>query len=154
MVITLAGRAGQSGRSDGSGSAARFLAPLGIAVDRAGNVFVAEFASDVIRKITPEGLVSTLAGSAGAPGSEDGTGDHATSAIPGAWPWIFRGIFMWRTEAISQFAKSLRLAESARSPGFRETRATLMARAATRDSAIPKALRSTRREMFMWPTPQ
>ena len=77
MVITLAGRAGQSGRSDGSGSAARFLAPLGIAVDRAGNVFVAEFASDVIRKITPEGLVSTLAGSAGAPGSEDGTGDHA-----------------------------------------------------------------------------
>ena len=50
---------------------------MGIAVDRAGNVYVAEFASDIIRKITPEGVVSTLAGSAGNPGNEDGTGDNA-----------------------------------------------------------------------------
>ena len=42
--------------TDGSGNAARFLAPLGIAVDRAGNIYVAEFASDIIRKITPEGV--------------------------------------------------------------------------------------------------
>jgi serine/threonine protein kinase len=83
-VITLAGRAGQSGRADGIGSAARFLAPLGIAVDRAGNIYVAEFASDVIRKISPQGVVSTLAGSAGIPGSEDGTGDHAHFRNPWA----------------------------------------------------------------------
>jgi len=76
-VSTLAGLAGKPGREDGSGSAARFLAPLGIAVDGANNVYVAEFASDIIRKITPEGVVSTLAGSAGNPGSEDGTGDNA-----------------------------------------------------------------------------
>ena len=76
-VSTLAGLAGKPGREDGSGSAARFLAPLGIAVDGAGNLYVAEFASDIIRKITPEGEVSTLAGSAGNPGSTDGTGDNA-----------------------------------------------------------------------------
>jgi serine/threonine protein kinase/sugar lactone lactonase YvrE len=76
-VSTLAGLAGKPGRQDGSGSAARFLAPLGIAADHAGNIYVAEFASDIIRKITPEGEVSTLAGSAGNPGSTDGTGDNA-----------------------------------------------------------------------------
>jgi serine/threonine protein kinase/sugar lactone lactonase YvrE len=76
-VSTLAGLAGKPGREDGSGSAARFLAPLGIAVDGAGNIYVAEFASDIIRKITPEGVVSTLAGSAANPGSTDGAGDNA-----------------------------------------------------------------------------
>ncbi|MGP8199299.1 MAG: protein kinase domain-containing protein [Limisphaerales bacterium] len=76
-VSTLAGLAGKLGRQDGRGSAARFLAPLGIAVDGAGNVYVAEFASDLIRKITSDGEVSTLAGSAGNPGSADGTGDDA-----------------------------------------------------------------------------
>jgi sugar lactone lactonase YvrE len=77
VVSTLAGLAGKPGRQDGSGGAARFLAPLGIAVDGAGNVYVAEFASDLIRKITPEGEVRTLAGSAGNPGSADGQGDNA-----------------------------------------------------------------------------
>jgi serine/threonine protein kinase len=76
-VSTLAGLAGKLGRQDGSGSAARFLAPLGIALDGAGNIYVAEFASDTIRKITPGGVVSTLAGSAGNPGREDGVGDNA-----------------------------------------------------------------------------
>jgi serine/threonine protein kinase len=77
QVSTLAGLAGKPGREDGSGSAARFLAPLGIAADHAGNIYVAEFASDLIRKITPGGEVSTLAGSAGNPGSADGAGDNA-----------------------------------------------------------------------------
>jgi serine/threonine protein kinase len=77
VVSTLAGLAGKPGRQDGRGGAARFLAPLGIAVDGAGNVYVAEFASDLIRKITPEGEVRTLAGSAGNPGSADGQGDNA-----------------------------------------------------------------------------
>jgi serine/threonine protein kinase len=76
-VRTMAGLAGQGGRADGSGGAARFWAPLGIAVDAAGNVYVAEFASDIIRKITLEGAVSTLAGSAGDPGSQNGRGDNA-----------------------------------------------------------------------------
>jgi serine/threonine protein kinase len=76
-VMTLAGFPGKSGRLDGAGMNARFMAPLGIAVDRIGNVYVAEFASDTIRKITPEGFVTTLAGSSGMPGSEDGAGDNA-----------------------------------------------------------------------------
>jgi serine/threonine protein kinase len=71
-VSTLAGLAGKPGRKDGSGGAARFLAPLGVAVDHAGNIYVAEFASDIIRKITSDGVVNTLAGSAA-----DGTGHNA-----------------------------------------------------------------------------
>ena len=81
-VSTLAGQAGKAGSEDGNGSSARFLAPLGIAVDGVGNVYVAEFASDMIRKITPEGSVSTLAGSAGNPGSADGAGDNAQFRNP------------------------------------------------------------------------
>jgi serine/threonine protein kinase/sugar lactone lactonase YvrE len=76
-VTTLAGAAGKAGRQDSVGAAARFLAPMGIAVDSSGNVYVAEFASDIIRKISPDGEVHTLAGSAGNPGSADGIGDNA-----------------------------------------------------------------------------
>jgi serine/threonine protein kinase/sugar lactone lactonase YvrE len=76
-VITLAGTAGQAGRLDGEGAAARFTAPSGIAVDHAGSVYVAEFADDTIRKISPEGSVITLAGSPGNPGWKDAKGDNA-----------------------------------------------------------------------------
>jgi serine/threonine protein kinase/sugar lactone lactonase YvrE len=76
-VSTLAGMAGQAGRMDGEGANARFIAPSGIAVDHAGNVYVAEFASDTIRKISPEGTVSLLAGSPGNPGWKDAKGDNA-----------------------------------------------------------------------------
>lgn len=76
-VTTLAGSPGKPGARDGSGATASFLAPLGIAVDLAGNVYVAEFAADDIRKITPEGIVTTIAGAPGFPGAEDGAGDHA-----------------------------------------------------------------------------
>jgi len=77
-VTTLAGAVGQSGSSDGTGSAARFVFPLGVAVDNAGNVFVAD--DDTIRKITPAGVVSTLAGAARQSGSADGTGGAALFA--------------------------------------------------------------------------
>jgi serine/threonine protein kinase len=76
-VSTLAGLAGQTGSRDGQGTAASFLAPMGITVDQAGNVYVAEFADNTIRKITPDGLATTLAGSAGNPGSDDARGDNA-----------------------------------------------------------------------------
>ena len=82
MVSTLAGVAGSNGSADGVGGNARFWAPFGIAVDTAGNVYVADTANDTIRKITPGGIVSTLAGLAGHPGSNDGMGAAARFRNP------------------------------------------------------------------------
>jgi serine/threonine protein kinase/sugar lactone lactonase YvrE len=76
-VTTLAGMAGKTGQIDGEGAAARLTAPSGIAVDNSGNVYVAEFASDTVRKISPEGSVNLLAGSPGHPGWKDAKGDNA-----------------------------------------------------------------------------
>src|SRR5205823_13030124 len=72
---TLAG--GGFGSADGTGSAALFGNPTGVAVDNAGNVYVADTVNDTIRKVTPEGVVTTLAGSPGSGGSTDGTGSVA-----------------------------------------------------------------------------
>jgi len=83
MVTTLAGLAGGPGSADGTESAARFNRPLGVAVDSAGNVYVADCANDTIRKVTPAGGVTTLAGLAGAQGSADGTGSAARFYSPG-----------------------------------------------------------------------
>ncbi len=77
VVSTFAGSAGSAGSTDGTGSAARFNRPFGVAVDASGNVFVAEASNNVIRKITSAGVVSTFAGSAGSAGSTDGTGSAA-----------------------------------------------------------------------------
>ncbi len=74
-VSTLAGKAGTPGTVDGAGSEARFSVPSGVAVDDAGNVYVADMYT--IRKITPAGVVSTLAGTPRHAGSADGTGASA-----------------------------------------------------------------------------
>ncbi len=81
-ISTLAGVAGSHGAADGIGGNARFWAPFGIAVDGAGNVYVADAANNTIRKIAPNGVVSTLAGLAGHPGSNDGTGINARFRNP------------------------------------------------------------------------
>jgi len=77
VVTTLAGMAGMTGSSDGTGAAARFNGPWGVAADTAGNVYVADLGNETIRKITPAGVVTTLAGMAGMTGSTDGTGAAA-----------------------------------------------------------------------------
>ncbi len=77
VVTTLAGSPGAAGSADGSGSAAQFNSPRGVAVDGAGNVYVTDFVDHTIRKVTPDGLVTTLAGVAGVFGWADGTGDQA-----------------------------------------------------------------------------
>src|SRR3989442_904414 len=61
-VTTVAGLGGSSGHADGIGSAARFDAPEGVATDIEGNVYVADTNNATIRKITPAGVVTTLAG--------------------------------------------------------------------------------------------
>jgi sugar lactone lactonase YvrE len=79
-VSTLAGVANVFGDVDGTGSAARLNEPVAVAVDASGNVFVAEESGRVVRKITPTGVVSTFAGTAGVVGSADGTGPAAQFA--------------------------------------------------------------------------
>lgn len=76
-VSTLAGSPRVPGTTDGTGSAARFYLPVGVAVDATGTVYVADTYNHTIRKITPAGVVSTLAGLAGASGSTDATGKDA-----------------------------------------------------------------------------
>jgi sugar lactone lactonase YvrE len=83
VVTTLAGMAGMTGSTDGTGSAARFFLPDGVATDSGGNVYVADTNNDAIRKITPAGVVSTFAGTAGMSGSADGTGAAALFTYPG-----------------------------------------------------------------------
>jgi len=82
VVTTLAGTAGILGSADGTGAAARFGYPQGVAVDGSGNVFVADSGNSTIRKITPSGVVTTLAGTAGSSGSADGTGAAASFSHP------------------------------------------------------------------------
>ena len=76
-VIAIAGREFESGYLDDKGSAARFSSPSGIAVDDSGNLYVADSFNQTIRKLTPDGIVSTLAGTRGAIGSADGKGSSA-----------------------------------------------------------------------------
>jgi sugar lactone lactonase YvrE len=90
---TLAGRALTSGAVDGVGSNARFNRPFGVAVDTTGNVFVSDSTNHTVRKVTPDGTVTTLAGLAGTPGSADGTGTAARFAIVGGDPSYATGPF-------------------------------------------------------------
>jgi DNA-binding beta-propeller fold protein YncE len=75
VYTTLAGVAGTVVSSaEGAGSVAQFSAPRGVAVDSAGNLYVADSTNHTVRKITAQGVVSTLAGTAGSSGRSDGVG--------------------------------------------------------------------------------
>ncbi len=77
VVTTIAGQAGVSGSTDATGTNALFNSPQGIAVDSSTNIYVADTGNHTIRKITPAGAVSTLAGLAGATGTNNATGTSA-----------------------------------------------------------------------------
>ncbi|HEV7406778.1 MAG TPA: choice-of-anchor tandem repeat NxxGxxAF-containing protein [Chthoniobacteraceae bacterium] len=81
VVTTLAGSRFQIGRTDGAGAAARFSNPYGLAVQPDGTVFVADSGNHSIRKITPGGDVTTVAGN-GSPGIADGTAGAARFNSP------------------------------------------------------------------------
>lgn len=82
LVSTLAGQPRFSGAADGSAASAQFNRPCGLAVDRQGNLFVADSWNHTVRKITPQGQVTTLAGSPGLSGSTDGIGNQARFYYP------------------------------------------------------------------------
>ena len=82
VVTTLAGRLGTSGTNDGTGTAARFNNPVGVAVDAGGTVYVGDSWNHAIRKITPAGVVTTLAGLVGTSGTNDGVGGAARFNYP------------------------------------------------------------------------
>jgi sugar lactone lactonase YvrE len=84
VVKTFAGKAGEMGNADGKGLQSRFNMPLGIAIDGADNIYIADANYDgvtngncTIRKISPNGEVTTIAGLAGVAGNADGIGKHA-----------------------------------------------------------------------------
>ena len=85
VVTTLAGSGGtgpgNGGYTDGPGTTAQFQNPQGVAIDAAGNVYVADRNNNLIRKIAPSGIVSTIAGD-GTTGEQDGTGIAAEFGSP------------------------------------------------------------------------
>lgn len=82
VVTTLAGNPNAGGHADGTGSAARFERASGIAIDIAGNLYVTDASKHVVRKVTPAGVVTTLAGVVGIAGSADGSLNAASFSGP------------------------------------------------------------------------
>ncbi|HKR65875.1 MAG TPA: hypothetical protein VJZ00_19245 [Thermoanaerobaculia bacterium] len=82
-VTTLAGVANAEGFSDGTGAAARFRFPSGIAIDPVtGLIYLADKDNHAIRRITPDGVVTTIAGLGGTSGTANGTGTAARFTFP------------------------------------------------------------------------
>ncbi len=123
-VTTLAGKAGSYGSTDGQGTAALFYGPRGIAASGDGTVYVADSLNAVIRKISPSGAVTTLAGTAGVTGTSDGTGSAAKFDLPygiavDASGNVFVGDFIGCTvRKITAAGVVTTLAGTARSNGF------------------------------------
>lgn len=80
VVTTLAGST-SFGSADGKGASASFRVPFGVTVDAAGNVYVADMGNELIRKVTSDGTVTTIAGNK-TQGELDGTGTSAIFAGP------------------------------------------------------------------------
>ena len=82
-ITPIAGaNTGGQAYADGAAASARFTVPLGITHDAAGVIYVADTQNSVIRRVAADGTVSTLAGSAGQPGTADGTGSAARFGDP------------------------------------------------------------------------
>lgn len=82
VVSTFAGKAGFAGTTDGTASGARFFGPWDVVADSAGNLYVSDSGNHTIRRISRQGVVSTVAGAAGVAGSADGLGETARFREP------------------------------------------------------------------------
>lgn len=83
QFVLIAGNPQESGSADGPALAARFSSPTHMAFDTAGNLYVSDAGNHTMRKISPEGVVSTVAGQAGQAGDADGVGAAARFSTPG-----------------------------------------------------------------------
>jgi sugar lactone lactonase YvrE len=100
MVRTIAGKARDSGRADGTGEAARFNFPSGVIVDRNGDLYVADQGNSLIRKVTKAGVVTTLAGLPWKSGYADGPAKNALFSSPRDLAMDAHG-FLYVTDAAS-----------------------------------------------------
>ena len=82
VVTTFAGQLGIAGTANGTGTGAQFNLPCGLAFDQGGNLYVSDTGNNTVRKITPNGVVTTSAGVAGAGGFEDGAAGGALFNSP------------------------------------------------------------------------
>lgn len=80
-IALLAGELFKGGSNDGTGASAMFASPSGLALS-GGNLYVADTNNSIIRKITPSGTVTTVAGSPNIPGTDDGKGSVAHFNLP------------------------------------------------------------------------
>jgi len=95
-VSTLAGQVLSTGSADGTGNAARFYYPSGVAADSAGNLYIADTDNHTLRKvIASTGAVTTLAGLAGNSGSADATAAPPGSTIPPVLPSMAQATSTW-----------------------------------------------------------
>ncbi len=83
VATLLAGSAGKPGSTDDNGSYASFRVPGGFVLDSSGNMYLADTGNNLIRKITPDGSVTTIAGQPGFQGFQDGAGSQAWFNLPG-----------------------------------------------------------------------
>lgn len=83
-VRTLAGAAQVSAYADGPAASARFGDPVGLARDASGNLFIADSANQVVRRLAPDGTVTTVAGRPGEAGANDGSAATARFDTPSA----------------------------------------------------------------------
>lgn len=82
VATMMAGFSGQQGTANGTGTGAMFRQPGGMAIDSAGNVYVADMGNSLIRKISPTGVVTTMAGSTSHQDFRDGMGTDAWFNAP------------------------------------------------------------------------
>lgn len=81
-IAPVSGASGEAGHQDGTGGAARFNDPMGLARDAQGNLYICDARNHAIRKVAPGGVVTTVAGRPGEPGAANGTGSAARFNFP------------------------------------------------------------------------
>ncbi len=111
VVSTFAGLIGAKGHTNGLGTDARFEHPSGIALAPDGGFYIADSQNHLIRKITAAGVVSTVAGRAGKPGSDDGIGLDASFHSP--FGLVVAGDYIFVTDANNYTIRRINIASRA-----------------------------------------